>query len=109
MSKKLTIKGIDPHLELCLRELPKTLGLDLLPTRKEIMFRRAGWQNMGKFVTEYLSMEKGKVRGEDVDISDPEALDDCIRTYHEWLKTAPQSCVVNGLDYVSEFGYARYR
>lgn len=109
VSKKLTIKGIDVHLELCLRELPKTLGLDLSPTRAEVIHRRAGWQNLGKFTTEYRSIEKGGIKGEDVDIEDPEALDDCIRTYHGWLKTASQSSVVNGLDYVSEFGYARYR
>lgn len=108
--KKLTIKGIDVHLELALRQLPKAFGFDVTPSRAEVTFREASWQKLGYFVMDYTNMAvEEEADGEQVDLADPQAVDDCKRTYNEWLKTTDKACINNGLDYINVFGYSRTR
>lgn len=98
-----------------------------------VAFRGANWDDLGYFTNQYAPHgrrncdRKSKIGGEcngkceggckgeceggckgeckDGDIKNVNEFNDATKAYHEWLETARQDCVVNGLDYVTEVGY----
>ena len=94
------MKGLDVHLELPIRELPRALGFDVQPIESGTRFRTADLLDMGHFKAVYepaVKKEGVERAGDDEFISDP------IAEYHDWLKTAKQDWIVNGLDYVTDY------
>ena len=98
--KNLIVKGLDVHLELPIRELPKAVGFDVQPIESGTRFRTADWQNLGSFRAVYVPA--AKTEGVDQTI-DGTMIDDPIAKYLDWLKTAKQDWIVNGLDYVTDY------
>ena len=98
--KTFTIKGLDVHLELGLRQLATVLRMKAQPVRFEACFRTAHWRQLGYFSCTYVraqSVEESRVNNGGI-IEDP------LSKYREWAKTAREDCYVNGLDYVTNFG-----
>ena len=100
----LVVTGLDVHLELCVRQLPKALGLDVQPVEWKVKFRTADWQDMGYFISVYVPVVKSPSdSAEGANLIDEAVINDPIAKYREWLKTARQDEVVNGLDYVTDY------
>ena len=98
--RKLVLSGLDVHLELRIRDLPKALGLNVQPAEWKTKFRTADWQDMGYFWSMYVPMGNGADKTNSLDEN---TIKDPVAEYRKWLKTARQDWIVNGLDYVTDY------
>ncbi|KAL9130106.1 MAG: hypothetical protein Q9217_001622 [Psora testacea] len=100
----LTIRGLDVHLELELRQLAMALRMEAQPVRSDVSFRTAGCQQLGRFSCTYVRAQTI----DDLEVHNGRTIEDPLSKYCEWVQTAKQDCYVNGLDYVTDFGYFSY-
>ncbi|KAG8531926.1 uncharacterized protein KY384_003562 [Bacidia gigantensis] len=96
VQKSLVVSAMDVLLELDIRAIPKALNLDIQPNSYKIRYRGSESHDLGYFVTIYLP----RMPGSTINLTD---IDDTISSYQKWKKTAKQDCIVNGLDYVTDF------
>ena len=110
VKETFVLKGLDVHLERSLRLLPKALEMCMQPVYMDAAFRRTGWQELGFFECTYRKEHTPSCWGScnAKALHKPGSFDDPIARYHNWLQTAEQASIVNGLDYVTEVGYDLY-
>ena len=97
--KTLVVRGLDVHLELDIRMLARALGMNVQPINFGVTFRGTHWKDLGGFFCVYMAAKSDT----ELEVQAGQIVQDPKSRYEKWLETAKSACVVNGLDYVSDF------